>query len=739
MSTQREIGVTEATVVTTGGFQIVARPPYGAPVDVTMFRGQPVEIGDISFDDPFGPKSLSLHLPQITYYDQLGHGDLAWLTKNTNVDVYWQGPLPTAYPFGTTTVSGYIPGWRWEGYIVSRDYDENGLTVQMKGALLQLDNFLARPEYVTRPLPYEWAIYRQFLNRASLRVLPPRIVFPSWWTQKYQPVAGTPSYAVPAGVTVGQSWTGLLTRSTGNWDPALTSYIQSLLAAMYTERGRWTLDMLPNRQPVLRHVDFKEIAGPDVAIVSAVNPGVKLSLSEDFDQSLTTAFGQGTGLNGITYSGMNVSADGDTTSYVPLAALRQVYPEQDDAGWFDRQVMAKEVMLQMQTGLAADDAAIVARAHLSRFADAGVTGQLVLSTDVTLGGEVLHRHLLRAGMDIQIPGLFGKPEGIVFHISSSLHSFTSGDTTLTIDSKRRDALTVQEVRARGRDSLSVARMIVAGQYQPPVPDQLYPWSYAEGSGYIPSNSAFSAVKLFAGMPNALQFPWASWTAAHPPSNPTWRNCYLRIGPTSRDATNNWFTQHTASGSGYGAPIRMSQAGSIRLLQIAAYDKNGQIKKVPFHVSFYTVGGVNPRSMPKIPADQVSLFPPYAAGQPYPFVRDGFEAYNADGTKTNPNVPQTTDSVGLIRAYGTFYEKAGYYPGSYSTGDQVTGLLVDEGTWSFDVTSVGDSVFDPYSKERNLTNPLAGQLYAMIYCDAQGADEVFFLGRIFRQEPGSGGV
>ena len=93
--------------------------------------------------------------------------------------------------------------------------------------MLQLDNYLAKPEYPQRPLPYEWAIARQFLNKPSLRLHPLRIVWPDWWEQDLR-AAGQRAErtCIPAGVTEGENWTGLLTRSTGTWDPVLTSYIQ---------------------------------------------------------------------------------------------------------------------------------------------------------------------------------------------------------------------------------------------------------------------------------------------------------------------------------------------------------------------------------------------------------------------------------------------------------------------------------------------------------------------------------
>ena len=720
-----------------GHWRVVAHGSNGAYLDVTFFRGAPTVVGEFSFADPFGPQSMSITFPQVTIFDALGTGDLSWVLRHVDVDVIWEGYLPPDYPFGYFDGEVWVPKWAWEGYLASISWESaGGLTIQLKGALLQLDNFLAKPEYAGRPMPYEWAIYRQFLNKSSLRVGPLKINWPSWWTKKYlPPAAGTPSYLIPAGVSANANWTGMLTRETGSWDPVLTSYIQTMLAAMYTERGRWTIELQAGRQPELLHRDFVTVPDSATVVIDPVAPQVKISLTEDWEASLTTIYGQGTSLAGVAYSGMGISDDGSTTGYTPLASARQAWPETDN-DWHDPAMMTKEVMIQMQAGLAGDEAAVVARAHLARFADPGVTGTIVLGSDPTMGGVAIPRHLIRAGLNVHIPGLFGRPEGVLANVSSSSHSLTSGTTTLTIDSKRRDALTVEEVRTRGRDAMAISRMLIGGQYAPVIPDQLYPWSYAEGSGYLPKGSQ----KMLAGMPNECSFPWTEWTTTHRPDDPANEQAYLHLGPTSISANENWVIGDNATGGERAVPIRVAQAGTIRLLQIAAYNADGSVAKVPFHVSLYAVGNASVQSMPNIEDNQAYLHPPYLAGQKYPFVRDGFETTRIDGTKNDPQVPQAVETVGLLRAYGTYYEKAGYWPGSYATGDTSTGLLVDESSWTFDVTGVGEGLFDPYHSEANLTNVLAGQIYAMIYCDVRtpGQSDVYFMGRLFRAEPATKG-
>lgn len=711
-----------------GHWQIVVRPYGLAAKDVAFFRGVPTQLGSFGFEDPFGPATLQLTFPAVTLFDKVGFGDLDWILEDADVDLVWVGPLPPGYPGG---------GYRWEGYFASFDWGDNGFTVQCAGANHQHDLTLAKPEYLARPLPYEVAIARTMTGRLDLRTKPLRIEWPAWWSTRYSdPPAGTPTYMIPSGVKAGQNWSALVTRSTGSWDARLTGFAQSLLSSMYTERGRWTIDLDPGRQPVMRHLDLRMVPRSDDILIDAVQPGIKVRLSEDFSQSANVAHGQGSSLAGVGYSGMEVSPDGLTTTYRPLAALRQVDPVTDKNGWFQRGRFRREVLLQLQPGLDETDARKVAVSHLTRFGNPGYVGSIELESDPTVNGVSFPHFLVRAGFTVRVPRLFGNPEGVLLHVTKSDHDPASRKTTLTVDSRYRDMLTVDEVRLRTRDALTVTRLLVAGGYQPPIPDQLLPWDYAGGSGYVPSGAQLSSKRLFDGMPAGIPFPWTDWTRARPPRSASWKSCYIRLGPATGNANDNWTSVSDKSGSKLGIPIKMSQAGTIRLLQVAAYDKDGNVLPVSFHLSLYYSRGVNYTSMPSMPTEFEGKFPPYQGGQHFPFFPAAWETYKDDGTQQNPASANAVETSGLIRAWGSNYEKAGHWPGSSASGDPATGLLVDETTWSFDTTHF-DSTFDPFSPTKNKANPLAGQVYAMLWCDMQKQQEVFFAGRMFRVEPGTG--
>lgn len=695
-------------------------------VNATFVRDAPTTVSSLTTSDPFGPGTASLTFPSITFLDDLGTGDLWWLVPEADVDIVWVN-------------ADEEPIYRWEGYLASFDFSSSEvggeLSVTCQGAMFQMDNYLAFPEYVYAPLPYERAIARQFANRPDSRLGPFRTEFPSWWSTRFaaSDYADSPTYLTPSGVADGDPWSGMVTRSTGNFDTVLTSYVQGLLGSMHTDTGQFTLALDQGRIPVLRHRD--RLVTPDATTleVDLLWPGVQMgSMSRDFSQRLNVVYGQGKALTGQTFTGMKVSADGSRTFYEPLAARRAVHPQVNNP-WYTTTAMRKEVNLTIYEGMSEDEARVVARRHLERFADPGVTGSITLSVDPMLDGVAYPRELITAGQSIVVKGLFGRPEGVLFHITES--SVGEESTDLTVDSKFRDQLTVQEVRLRGRDSLSPVRMITVGQFSPNTPDQLFPWSYEMGSGFIPKGSN----ALFRNMPSTIGFPWESWTTARPPKDPQWADNYIKIGPASPDADDNWANQLAGTGGFAPYAIRMSQAGEARMIQIAAYDAEGRVLQVPFHVSLYVTNGVSVTSMPMLSLDDIEEDPsvPYAAGQRYPFFKNAWERFRSDGQALNPETTQSVASAELLVGYGTYYEKAGYWPSSSSTlGATPTGLFVDEQGFAWDLTSSAAGVNVQEPAETNLLYPERADVYVMIYCDAQLYQDVYFLGRIFRREPGS---
>jgi len=693
-------------------------------VDVTFVRGAPTKVTQLGTSDPFGPTTAALTFPSITALDRVGAGDIAWCSPEVDVDICWVDAATQEVVY------------RWEGYFASFDISisdaESSLQVTCRGAMFQLDHYLAKPEYVYQPIPYEVAIARTFGLMSDSRMSGFSVRWPSWWSKTFTlaDYSDKPLYLRPVGVEDGANWTGFVTRSTGSFDEALTSYIQGLLANMYTEYGQFTLALEEGRTPVLRHRDRITQPNDDTLVVDVLQPGVSMSFTRDFTQQLNVVYGQGKSIQGSTFSGMQMSADGTEIRYEPFAYRREVFPV-DQNDWWDRNIMRKEVNLSFFEGVNEAEATQIAIDHLHRFSDPGFTGSITLSSDAWTANGYVPFYLITAGRSVLVKGLAGRDDGILFHITESSVSEESVD--LTVDSKYRDQLTVQEVAMRTRDSLAPIRLLTVGQFKPNIPDMLFPWSYADGSGFGPKGST----KLFEQMPSNVTFPWAEWTTQRPPKDPQWTSCYAHIGPASDNADHNWANLRTSIDDFAAIPIRMSQAGEVSLVQVAAYDRNGQLLAVPFHVSFYKTNGTSYTSMPMLSIDNEADNVPYKAGQHYPFFENAWEEFAADGQKVNPETVQQVPTAQILVGYGNYYEKAGYWP-SVSTmpGAQPTGMFSDQEGWSWDLTDAVYGVDPQRSREENLADPNRADIQMMIYCDGQQTQDVYFLCRIYRKEPGT---
>jgi hypothetical protein len=355
--------------------------------------------------------------------------------------------------------------------------------------------------------------------------------------------------------------------------------------------------------------------------------------------------------------------------------------------------------------------------------------------------------LIKAGRTVRIKGLFGIPEGYLVHVTQTQADFNGQTMTLTFDSKYRDVLTVEEVQARTRDALDPVRALQVGKYANLVNDLVLPWSYSGGSGVLPNGGELNATPFFMRhLPSTAEFPYEEYTRKYPPKD--YPQYYVKIGPTDKtDSTKNW-ARRKGETLDMPIPVRMSQAGSIRLSQIAAYDKHGNVMPVRFHVSVYANNGSGRGAMPKFPDDPedegIKYLKPkgietnYKAFQSNPFFKDAWETVKQDGTQMDLGEAQSyglAKDATLVIGWGNYYEPAGYSPGRASRGADRTGLLVDHTVWSYDVTQTQS--IDIYDPSNNKKQEDIGMLFVNIFCDEQGDEPVYFMGRFFRVEPGQG--
>lgn len=717
----------------------------GRRVDVSQVRGAPTLIGSFSSGDPFGDSTAVITFPALTAFDDLDAADLSkWLGFYSDVDLYWAPTIPAGtgrYPINeqvvdpVTNQDGFVAPYRlrdaagktgavhaikvWEGFVASMSPQTDGLQLQCQGALFQLDRYLAKPFYPARPWPIEALIADTFAHTAKphLRTAPLKTIWPAGWARIVPKYVGRSSNVYAPVARPGTKWTGYTSRQTGSWEHALTGFVQDQLSVMITRPGdgvvtgnQWTVLQQvanaagPGRQPLLTIRD--RFRSPDFSMWLGT-PGLDVSLSGDSTQSENIIFGSGTDVHGTLWRNAVIATDGSRTDYLPLAASRDVYPFKSNRALI-RGGFVSEAMTKFGTGFGQPDATDVAKQSLARDAQPGWTGSVTLSTDPSL---TMSRWQIRAGMTMLLRGFMGSGnQGVAFHVSAVTCNPEGGTVEMTVDTRFRDLLTVQEAAERTRDPLTPVKMLQVNRMSVLIADVQAPWDYTAGSGYVPRLS-----KAFHDhAPGSLPFPYADWATKHNPLHySTW---YVKCNAGSANRGNRWAGP---------IPVLTSEKGDISRTEFACYDLYGRILKIPFHVSFYYLP-VGPGAMPR------------DAGGPSAFLDNAFETINPATGQPWPPRTYLTPPESLIIGWGNrqhgIYNRAGFSPGSESDGDHPTGMFVDGATWNYDNT--GNREYRQWPPPGYKQSAAAITLYAMIY--AEHTESCYFMGRLYRANPGSDG-
>lgn len=596
-----------------GFYRVYAVAPGESTLqEVTIFRGAPIEISSISNADPFGDQRMSFSIQNVTIYDKPGYGDLSWLAPWSQITIVWE---PDSGLDAQTT--RLLSDWSWEGVVASwsfrQDGSSGGITVECIGSLYILDNLLAIPFYPSRPVPYEVLISRIFDRASSYKMGLHKLttVLNPSECLVYRSSDYRYTYLNPVFLEEGALWSGFATKNTGAREKALTGFISNLLSNMYSQTGKqWTLINKRNRNAELRvrpYYDEQYInANPfdeNIMYIDAITPGVEISLSQDFSQTANVIYGTGTSLDGRKFSSPSgnyvyTPDNVNEVSYLyseqvpqPFAFKSQVHPPQGNPE-FDPSFTRKETTVDFAPGISAQQAIKVAERNLSIFNDPGFSGSVTLSVDPKLGnGFVYPRYLLKAGQSIVLY-FNDQNKRIVFSITEVSIDLKEGKASLTVDSKRRDLLSVAEVNARARDALNIPRKlsVIGRQGDIPQQDYLRPWN-PEKSGILPGGEKQNAFKLFNLIDSyGSVFPWTDITTKYNPLS-AYKDAYVKIGPASTtNPDQNWAGP---------IPVLLSANGSIDLSQIAAYDSFGNVKPVEFHVSLYGNSAVSTTDMPQI--------------------------------------------------------------------------------------------------------------------------------------------
>lgn len=704
------------TTAAAGTWQVVVTAPGGAPTDVTVVRDARTIIDSYSFMDPFGEGVATLKFPSISGYDDLESPELsAWLTEESNVDLYWVPAVAGTDMFNPVTGKRDLgfgtESVLWEGFVANLGVEEteNGSMVvaSCQGALLQGDRYLAKPAFPPRPYTYEYMLSQEFspLRRPNLRTKPLKVVWPRNWAKKQ--TGGETTRFTPVGAKPGQFVTGYWSRDTGAWDRVTTGFAQSLLAVMFTQEdsgttpgNQWRLMNYPGRQPVLevrdrfREADFSFWYG---------QAGFKTSnMDRDATQKANVYYGEGTGVDGTGWRNAVISADGARTDYAPLAWHPSVYPTQDNP-YYDKTRMVYETYQRFGSGFDQASGTETSRKQLARDYDPGWTGTLTISVDPT---ALLSRWQIRAGMTVLIKGFMGTGEtGMRFHIAEAVHSPEAGTVTCKVDSKYRDLLTLEEVVARTRDPLTPSKMLQINRRTVLVEDVMAPWDYTAGSGFMPRRA--KDMVFNAGARKSL-FPWTSLAQSFPPKD--YPQYYVKVKAGASSPNGRWAF----------FPILMSQAGSIRRIEVVAFDKNGVIDTTcEFHVSLYY-------------ANVTLIAMPMSGGQHSAFFPGAFETTQPNGAPWPAGNFFGPDESYIV-GWGNYDNRAGYSPGSYVAGNPKTGKLIDEGGFSYNCTNNPNWIVSAKPGQKQPTSAIT--IHAAIYAESS-LKNIYFLGRMFKQEPGT---
>lgn len=835
------------------------RVPYD--LEVTHFRDVPIQIDDLQYQDPFSDAIATLTFPQITGHDTFGPGGtVPWMKSYENVDVYflpatvasWESfhGYPESQILNPLTNNSYlyiheygVDGERikpiWEGFFSGITPSTSGTTVLCKGALYQVDRYHSKPLNPLRPKPVEQLIGRYFdPTRRGLWTQPLEVdyvgsqftrTYTQWDHDRLYAQGGTrftptapynASYGlVPVGgdeyeMQLGHPWTTSLTRQTGNWDKALTGYVQAMLAMMYAspdselrdgedswgvniEQGdQWTIRKDPGRLPVMYL--RRQFDGPTIKLRYG-SPGVTDNLTQDGEQQYSVVFGQGVGPDGIAWNEMVPLGDASFLTWAPL------YPEEAEdslyVGWergnnllenydgyaaererAEGQVVVERYISDFPSGVDEEDGRRIAKAWAVRDSTAGWSGTITIDIDaLDMDDNQVSKWNIRPGAVVFLQGFQGLEtvaQGVnKFFVNRVVMKPMTGTVELQVDTKYRDALTIEHAEAAKKDTLSVVYANRVGQMMNQIQDLAAPWSANKGAGVMPTTSHTAWTRT-------ESYPYLDFTTTvgNRPQDcfrPAFRDDgsgfsggshqTIKVIETDRGAvapetalTLQNAVQRDAPGATYGSPadlrarglyipvqagsaeknrrwaffpVLLANAGQIYRTEFAAYNEDGTLcENVEFHVSMYPVK-VQQSDMPRDDLDPYNAYalwdgafePVQRNGLPWP---DG----EADRHAGHPN---------LRVGWGTFDRPCGYSPTTKDPDDpNPTGQFVDGGPWDFDMQGNGDWNPNEWNAPADITSAAISwwvAIYAQIVgfeetgdpTDVTGSNWVYFRGRAYR--------
>lgn len=247
--------------------------------DVTYFRDHPAQMGPWTINEPNGDAATSVFFPQISWWERPNHGELDWIQAGKPATINLIRPDDTVKVL-------------FEGLFVAQSHSGKGLgiTLDILGCLYQADH-----------TPYIQELYSRTRDIG---------------TAIAEIMDGTVSRQFGL---CNRPVTGIMTKIRGSGGARLTQGVQDVLSTAFTSdaSNQWTITNEPGRRPVVK---FKDKTTRHWTMAMG-HPGLELNLSNDFQQSVGMVWGSGVGPNGDTW--FNAKYPGtriETAPFYPLAA-----------------------------------------------------------------------------------------------------------------------------------------------------------------------------------------------------------------------------------------------------------------------------------------------------------------------------------------------------------------------------------------------------------------------------------
>lgn len=390
----------------------------GPSVNVTTLRGIPTQVKSWSYQEPWGYGPAEISFPQISPYDTLGSGDLAWFVQGFNVGLFRRKPDGTRVSL-------------WHGFAASweSEMSESGysMSVHLSGVMFQA---------ALEPMPPGWDRGERDIGtviRETLNNFPGR------------------RWGLMAPVT-----TGITTRNRGSWNTVL-DYLGELLSTAYTTtmpRKQWVVTVDSGRIPELKVKDTTT----EHWTISNGQRGMMLRESSDVTASTNVIFGEGTDTaTGCRWRNTRYPGNGVRPEFLPLIGRDEnVDRRWDEANeeWdanpgFDPTKLRVARYENFGSGVTRTEATLSALAELDRDANPGWTGTLTMTADPEQGS----RFDIRAGDNIAIRHHHGWAKRL-FRVVEANVDLDSLTVTLNIDTNARDKVTLVGLQERDNEAKS---------------------------------------------------------------------------------------------------------------------------------------------------------------------------------------------------------------------------------------------------------------------------------------------